>query len=212
MFNGVPLRSFWAATEAGLLSHGLQSGPVTPVPPGMGVRLVDDAGKPVRRGGTGQLLIRGPGVFAGYWAGPGRIEAAPQDGWWHSGYLMRQGDGDELWFVSRKKELIIRGSSNISPVEVEQVLLAHPAVRDAAVVGIPAPALGQRVAALVQLQDTTNCRFLDDIRAHASVQLADYKMPEQLKVVRTIPRNGLGKIERRALPGLFSDTDGGVVE
>ncbi len=207
---GVPLRSFWGATEAiGALTYGLQPGPVSRVAPGARVRLVDDAGAPVPRGEVGELLIRAPCVASGYWAGPGRIEGAPEDGWYHSGDLMRQGEGDDLWFVARKKELIVRGGSNISPVEVEQVLLAHPAVRDAAVAGVPDAALGQRVAALVQLADDAGDGVLDDIRASVSARLADYKVPERLTVVDALPKNALGKIDRRALPALLAEAEGG---
>ena len=87
-------------------------------------------------GEVGELLVRGPSVTVGYWSGPGQI-SVPSDGWFHTGDLMREGEQSELWFVSRKKDLIIRGGSNISPIEVEGVLMAHPAVRDAAVIGIP---------------------------------------------------------------------------
>ena len=149
---GAPLRNFWAATEGcGSLRPGLQPGPVTRIAPGAQIRLVDDEGREVPRGEVGEFLVRGPYVTVGYWVGPDRIDDATRDGWYHSGDLMRQGEGDELWFVGRKKDIIIRGGSNISPVEVERVLLSHPLVRDAAVFGVPDPVLGQRVAAIVQL-------------------------------------------------------------
>ena len=135
---GTPLRSFWITTEAlSAFTYGLQPGPVARVLPGAQVRLVDDAGAPVPHGGAGEMLLRGPGVSAGYWAGPGQVEGALDGGWIATGDLMRKGDGDDFWFVGRKKDLIVRGGSKISPVEVEQVLMAHPAVQDAAVVGTP---------------------------------------------------------------------------
>ncbi len=205
LFN-TPLRPFWASTEAGAaLGFGLEPGPVSRVAPGTRVSLVDDTGSPVRRGEIGELLIQSPGVAAGYWTGPGEVEALLRDGWFHTGDLMQQGDGDDLWFVSRKKELLVRGGDNISPVEVEQVLLAHPAVRDAAVTGLPDAELGQRVAALVQLEGDGGETVLDDIRASAAAQLAAYKVPERLHVVAAIPKNALGKTDRRALTGMFPD-------
>ena len=97
------------------------------------------------------MVVRGPHVAIGYWAGPGLIEDALKDGWFHTGDLMRQDEKDNLWFVSRKKDLVVRGGSKISPAEVEQVLRAGPAVQDAAVVGVPDVRLGQRVAGFVQL-------------------------------------------------------------
>jgi acyl-CoA synthetase (AMP-forming)/AMP-acid ligase II len=143
----VPLRSFWASTEAVGFSYGLQRGPVSRIARGTQIRLVDGDGIPVQRGEVGELLIRAANVTIGYWNGPGRIDDATHDGWFPTGDLMRRGEGVDLWFVSRKKELIVRGGSKISPIEVENVLRAHPAVRDIAVVGAPDVLLGQRVAA-----------------------------------------------------------------
>ena len=129
--------------------------------------LIDDRGAPVPRGHVGELILRGPNVTIGYWTGPGRIDGVGKDGWYHTGDLMRQDEKGDLWFVSRKKDLIIRGGSNIAPAEVERVLIGHPAVRDAGVVGVPDAVLGQRVAGFVQLangaQSVTAGEILADI-------------------------------------------------
>ena len=202
---GRPLYSIWAMTEAaGTFAFGLRPGSVTRIPPGVAMRLVDSDGEPVPRGTAGELLVRGPNVSIGYWAGPGRIDPCGPGGWLATGDIMRQGDGDELWFVSRKKDLIIRGGSNIAPAEVEQVLKSHPGVREAAVIGVPDPRLGQRVAALVELAANADDAVLDDILARARPQLADYKLPETLRAVREIPKNALGKIDRKSLPALLA--------
>jgi long-chain acyl-CoA synthetase len=196
---GAPLRNVWAATEViGSHRHGLQPGPVSRIAPGAEIRLVDDEGREVPRGKIGEFLVRGPYVTVGYWVGPDRIDPATSDGWYHSGDLMRQGEGDELWFVGRKKDIIIRGGSNISPVEVERVLLSHPLVNDAAVFGVPDPVLGQRVAAVVQLSSGVDDAALGDILSDTKQQLADYKVPELLLAVNAVPRNPLGKVDRRA--------------
>jgi acyl-CoA synthetase (AMP-forming)/AMP-acid ligase II len=202
---GIPLHSLWGTSEAWAFLHGLQVGPVTRIPPGMQVRLVDDDGAPVPRGEVGELLVRGPRVTPGYWKGPDKIDDPKSDGWFPTGDLMRQDEDDNLWFVARKKDLIIRGGSNISPVEVERVLMAHAAVRDVAVVGVPDEVLGQRVAALVQLANGAGPDAFRAILAHAKAQLADYKVPERLKIVSEIPRNLVGKIERKSLPAMMSD-------
>jgi long-chain acyl-CoA synthetase len=197
---GVPLRSIWASTEAaGFLTYSLQSGPVSRIAPGAQVRLVDDNDLPVTRGEIGELVVRGPNVAIGYWAGPRQITDARKAGWYHTGDLMRQDDHGDLWFVSRKKHLIIRGGSNISPVEVERVLMAHPAVRDAAVVGVPDPVLGERVAGVVQLSEYAQSVEPDEILNFATERLADYKVPEALEIVDQIPRNTLGKIDRQSV-------------
>jgi long-chain acyl-CoA synthetase len=202
---GIPLRSFWGSTETfGTFTFGLQPGAVSRPAPGTEFRLVDDKGKPVPRGAVGELLVRGPSVSVGYWSGPGRINA-PSDGWFHTGDLMREGERHEFWFFARNKDMIIRGGSNISPIEVEGVLIAHPAVRDAAVVGIPDVILGQRVVGLVKLADNSGESALDDILADAKVRIADYKVPEWLEAVDEIPRNALGKIDRKSLLAMISD-------
>jgi long-chain acyl-CoA synthetase len=196
---GAPLRNIWAATEvAGALAVGLRPGPVARIAPGAQIRLVDDEGRDVPRGEVGEFLVRGPYVTVGYWVGPDRVDDATRDGWYHSGDLMRQGEGDELWFVGRKKDIIIRGGSNISPVEVERVLLSHPLVCDAAVFGVPDPVLGQRVAAVVQLSSGADDAALGAILKDTRRQLADYKAPERLWAVDVVPRNPLGKVDRRA--------------
>ena len=196
---GAPLRNLWAATEvSGALAAGLRPGPVARIAPGAEIRLVDDEGRDVPRGEVGEFLVRGPNVTVGYWVGPDRVDDATRDGWYQSGDLMRRGEGDDLWFVGRKKDIIIRGGSNISPVEVERVLLSHPLVRDAAVFGMPDPVLGQRVAAVVQLSSDADDAAFADILRDTRRQLADYKAPERLWAVDRVPRNSLGKVDRRA--------------
>jgi long-chain acyl-CoA synthetase len=196
---GAPLRNIWGSTEVcGALRPGLQPGPVSRIAPGAEIRLVDDEGRDVSRGEVGEFLVRGPYVTVGYWVRPDRIDDATRDGWYCSGDLMRQGEGDELWFVGRKKDIIIRGGSNISPVEVERVLLSHPLVRDAAVFGVPDPVLGQRVAAVVQLSSGAGDGALGAVLKDTKRQLADYKAPERLWAVDAVPRGPLGKVDRRA--------------
>jgi acyl-CoA synthetase (AMP-forming)/AMP-acid ligase II len=197
---GVPLRNVWAASEAvGCLTYGLEPGPVSRIAPGAQVRLVGEGRVPVPLGEVGELAVRGPNVSIGYWAGPDVIDDAPENGWYHTGDLMRQDEKGNLWFVARKKDIIIRGGSNISPVEVERVLAAHPAVKDAAVVGIPDDTLGQRVAGFVQLEKNAPSEIASEVLEMVRNRLADYKVPERLQVVATIPRNALGKTDRAAL-------------
>jgi long-chain acyl-CoA synthetase len=204
---GTPLRSTWGATETLCsLTYSLQPGPVHRIVAGAQIRLIDDRGAPVPRGDVGELLLRGPNVTIGYWAGPGRIDGLGKDGWYHTGDLMRQDEKGDLWFVSRKKELIIRGGSNIAPAEVERVLVAHPAVRDAGVVGVPDPVLGQRVAGFVQLAKGAESVTAGEILADISGQLADYKLPESLIITDEIPRNTLGKIDRHRLLAMLPAT------
>jgi long-chain acyl-CoA synthetase len=202
----VPLRNIWASTEVcGSLAYGLQPGPVCRIASGAEVRLVDAENRDVPPGEAGELLVRGPNVTPGYWVGPNLVEDPKRDGWFHTGDLMRRGDADEVWFVGRCKELIIRAGSNIAPVEVETVLLEHRLVRDVAVVGVPDPALGERVAGLVQLQPGAGVGDCDSVLADVKSRLADYKVPEWIIVVEAVPRNSLGKIDRRLAAEMAAD-------
>jgi len=206
---GAPLYNLWGATEVvGSLTFGLQPGPVTRIVKGAQIRLIDENGVEVADGEIGELLIRGANVFDGYWNDPQATAASLKAGWYHTGDLMRRGEGDELWFVSRKKDIIIRGGTNISPVEVEQALVAcHPAVEEAAVVGIPDAVLGQRVFGFVKLAAGTNDTIVSEILGNVATRLASYKVPEGLSVLDQLPRNALSKVDRNVLQATAASTD-----
>jgi long-chain acyl-CoA synthetase len=198
-----PLRNGWAATEVvNALSPARQPGPVTHTIPEAQIRLIDERGDDVPRGEIGELLVRGPNVFAGYWDDPELTARVLTDGWYHTGDLMRRGKSDDVWFAGRKNDLIIRGATNISPVEVEQVLATHPAVRAAAVAGVPDTVLGQRVIGFVKLADGANDSVIPELLVAAAARLAAYKVPEKLFAIDTFPRNPQGKLDRKALAAM----------
>src|ERR1700682_6185270 len=205
---GAPLYNLWGATEViGSLTFGLQHGPVARIVKGARIRLIDENGADVADGEAGELLVRGVNVFAGYWNDPHTTEQSLKGGWYHTGDLMRRGEGDELWFVSRKKDIIIRGGTNISPAEVEQALVAcHSAVEEAAVVGIPDAALGERVFGFVKLVDGTRDAVVSEILRNAATRLAAYKVPESLSIVDELPRNALSKVDRNMLQTMAAGT------
>jgi long-chain acyl-CoA synthetase len=196
-----PLYNIWGATEVmGAVTFGLQHGPVVRTVKEAQSRLVDENGADVADGEVGELLIRCGNVFAGYWDDPIATAASLKAGWYHTGDLMRRGEGDELWFVSRKKDIIIRGGTNISPVEVEEALVAsHPAVEEAAVVGIPDTVLGQRVFGFIKLTEGTTHTVVSDILRRVATRLASYKIPDDLQVVDELPRTALSKVDRTKL-------------
>jgi acyl-coenzyme A synthetase/AMP-(fatty) acid ligase len=208
---GVPLRNIWGSTEgAGQLAFSLQPGPVLRIGEERQVRIVDEHGADVARDEVGELLIHGPGVFVGYWNDPAATAASLKDGWYHTGDLVRRGEGNELWFASRKKDIIIRGGTNISPAEVEEALLAcHPAVEEAGAVGKPDPVLGQRVFAFVKLAAGAKESVVAEILQNVAGRLAPYKVPEGLRVIAALPRAALGKVDRRALERMVNDETGG---
>jgi long-chain acyl-CoA synthetase len=177
------------------------------------IRLVDEYGDEVAEGETGELLVRGPNLFAGYWEDPRATAESIRDGWYHTGDLMRR-EGDELTFVARKKDIIIRGGTNISPAEVEEAIVAaHPAVEEAGVVGVPDAVLGQRVFGFVKLARGQRPSVVLDILENLSTRLAGYKVPEQLFVLDALPRNALSKVDRKTLqdmaasPGMVPDAE-----
>ena len=214
---GAEVRQVWGATEAmGSFTYGLEPGAASRPATGSEVRLVDHDGLDVEPGSAGEMLVRGDNVSPGYWAGPGRLTDAPVDGWYRSGDLFRRGDDGEHWFVGRTKDLIVRAGSNIAPAEVEAVLRRHPAVRAAVVVGLPDPVLGQRVGALVELEDTSPGSGAQDVeqvlagvREFAAGELAGYEMPTDLRAVEDLPRASTSKVDRRRAAALLADPPGG---
>ncbi len=211
---GAPLYNVWGASESvGSLTFGLQPGPVTRIVKGARIRLIDENGADVADGDVGELLIRGANVFDGYWNDPRATAESIRAGWYHTGDLMRRGEGDELWFVSRKKDIIIRGGTNISPAEVEQALVAsHPAVEEAAVVGIPDAVLGQRVFGFVTLAKRTADTIVSEILHNVGTRLASYKVPERLELLDKLPRNALSKVDRNALQAMAVKADRASLE
>jgi long-chain acyl-CoA synthetase len=168
--------------------------------PGEGVafRLLDSHGCDVKPGEVGEICIQGPHLMTGYWQDPDATAAALRDGWFHSGDLGRCDADGFYWFTGRKKEIIVRGGSNISPQEVEAVLYQHPAVREVGVVGRPDHLWGETVAAFVVLRSghtTTEAELI----AFARERLADYKTPESVIFRSELPKSPAGKIQRRAL-------------
>ena len=149
---------------------------------------------------VGELLIRGPNVAAGYWNDPVRTADTFVDGWLHTGDIARIDDGI-VRIVDRAKDMIDRGGENVYSVEVENVLAAHPDVLEVAVVGVPDPVMGEKVGAVVVPRPGVSAETLaEDLVAWASDQLADFKLPEFVRVLdRPLPRNAGGKLLKAPL-------------
>ncbi|MGQ0572790.1 MAG: AMP-binding protein [Pseudonocardia sp.] len=163
---------------------------------GMELRLVDDDGKDVPDGEVGEIAIRGEGVMTGYWGRPDATAEAIPDGWFRSGDLATR-DGDGYYtIVDRKKEMIIRGGYNVYPREIEEALYEHPAVAEAAVIGIKHPELGEEIGAAVALKPDASAEP-DELRAHVKERVAAYKYPRHVWVVDELPKGPTGKILRR---------------
>ncbi|GAC1315334.1 MAG: acyl-CoA synthetase [Acidimicrobiales bacterium] len=147
-------------------------------------------------GDAGEILVRGPSVFGGYWRNDDATRAAFRDGWFLTGDVGERDCDGYIRIVGRNKELIISGGFNVYPREVEEVLETHPAVLEAAVTGTPDPEWGEAVTAYVVLRHPVSTK---DLVEHCKGRLAPFKSPRLVHVVEALPRNALGKIQRDAL-------------
>ncbi len=166
--------------------------------PGIEVRLVDPDGHDVEQGDPGEVLVRGPNVFSGYWDDEqATAEAIDGDGWLHTGDVAVQDEDGFLFLVDRRKDLILVSGFNVYPREVERVLLRHPGVADAAVIGVPHPYTGEAVKAFVVAADPDVGS--EDLTAHCRTLLARYKCPESIELVDALPLTATGKVRRGSL-------------
>jgi long-chain acyl-CoA synthetase len=203
--TGKALHASWGATEdGGSMGPGVKPSPFMRELADVELLILDDEGRPVPQGKSGEMVIRSPRTAPGYWKGPDEIDFLP-DGWFQTGDLVRRDIDGDLFFMGRKKDLIIRGGSNISPVEVETALRNYPEVCDAAVAGFPDPELGQRVGAVIVLTENATAPAVLNMIADLRRELADYKIPERVIVVETIPRNALAKVDRHAVAKIIAD-------
>jgi long-chain acyl-CoA synthetase len=167
--------------------------------PGLEVRLVDGEGHDALAGDPGEIWVRGPNVFAGYWndaQATARVRTA--DGWLRTGDVAVSDDDGYLYLVDRAKDLIIVSGFNVYPAEVEEALVAHPGIAEAAVVGEPHPHTGEAVRAYVVPRPGVDLEE-DEIVEFVARRLARYKCPSSVVVAEEIPRGLGGKTLRRAL-------------
>jgi long-chain acyl-CoA synthetase len=169
------------------------------------IRIVDDAGEDVPRGEIGELWVRGANVIPGYWNNPEATAAAFGGGWFRTGDLGYVDAEDFHFVVDRKKDVIIRGGENIYCAEVEAALLEHPKVRDAGLIGLPHPELGEEVAAVIQVSaEHDDPATADELRDALTDRLARFKIPTAIRLTTgDLPRTGTGKLLKREMRGLY---------
>ncbi len=166
--------------------------------PGCEVTIQDDAGRVLPAGQDGEICVRSPGVLSGYWHAPEATAAALSGGWLHTGDIGHLDADGYLYVVDRKKDLIIRGGFNVYPRDVEDVLLTHPAVAQAGVVGHPDPRLGEEVVAFAALRPGAAVTA-EDLVQHARGHLAATKYPREVRIVPALPLTSVGKLDRKQL-------------
>jgi acyl-CoA synthetase (AMP-forming)/AMP-acid ligase II len=207
---GAPVLEAYGMTEA---AHQMASNPLPPgarKPGSVGrgtavtISIMDANGRHMDTGEHGEVVIQGPNVIEGYENNPDANAASFTNGWFRTGdqgYLDADG---YLTLVGRIKELINRGGEKISPREVDEVLLAHPAIAEAVCFGVPHPTWGEEVAAAVVLREKAT---EGDLLSYCRERLADYKRPKQIHITDTIPRTATGKIQRRLVAQAYAHKD-----
>ena len=166
--------------------------------PGVKIRVVDDEGRALPAGDEGELLIHTPAVMDGYLGSSGDTATVLADGWFRTGDIARLTPDGYVTIVGRKRERIKRGGYSIFPAEVETVLLAHPAVAEAAVVGVPDAALGEEIAAFVALKPG-DAAGAEELIAWCRERLAAFKYPRRVTLLAALPRSATGKVLKARL-------------
>ncbi len=162
------------------------------------VRIVDDENRDVKPGEVGEIIVRSKRVMKEYWRKPEETREVLRDGWLHTGDMGHYDNKGYIYIVDRKKDMIISGGENIYPREIEEVLYRHPAVLEAAVIGLPDPYWIEKVHAVVVLKKGAVATE-EEIAGFCKAHLAGYKAPKSVEIVRTLPKNPQGKILKREL-------------
>jgi long-chain acyl-CoA synthetase len=166
---------------------------------GVEMQVWDDDGNELPQGEVGEIVIRGHNIMKGYWnREEANREAITDDGWFRTGDMAKVDEDGYFFIVDRKKDLIIRGGYNVYPREIEEVLYEHPAIQEAAVVGVPHDELGEEVGAAVVLCQGESLEA-DDVKRYVKEQVAAYKYPRQVWFVDELPKGPTGKILKREI-------------
>jgi fatty-acyl-CoA synthase len=166
------------------------------------VRVVDDAGSPVGPGSSGEIVVGGPGVMKGYWNRPEATAETLRGGWLHTGDIGRIDDEGYITIVDRVKDMYISGGENVYPAEVEKTLAEHPAISEAAVIGVPDDRWGEAGRAIIVLRDGATADA-DDVKRFAASKLAKFKVPASVVFASSLPRNPTGKLLKAEIRELY---------
>ncbi len=167
---------------------------------GWEVKIVDENGNAVNKGEVGELCVKGPGVMKCYYRDPKATAETLKDGWLFTGDMAQEDEDGFIFLVDRKKDVIISGGENLYPVQIEDFLRSHPAVKDVAVIGLPDKRLGEIAAAIISIKEECNCTE-DDINDFCH-KLPRYKRPHKV-IFADVPRNPTGKIEKPKLREIY---------
>ena len=201
--TGLPVFEGYGLTEAApgvsstLVDGVAKPGSVGKALPGVELRLVDEAGEPAEEGDPGEIVVRGPNLFSGYWPdGDGGPDA---EGWYATGDVAYEDDEGDLVLVDRRKELVIVSGFNVYPREVEDAIGSHPDVAEVGVVGVPHPYTGEAVKAFVVVRPGVTGFGAEQVAAHVATRLARFKWPTIVQVVDQLPHSATGKVAKGRL-------------
>jgi long-chain acyl-CoA synthetase len=193
IYEGYGLSEAGPAVSLQPLDGTYKIGSVGPALPEVDVKIVDEEGKELARGEVGELIVKGPNIMKGYYNKPEETQKVLKDGWLYTGDMMSEDEDGFLYIVGRKKDLIIRGGFNIYPREIEEVLISHPLISEAAVVGIPNKYLGEEVKAFVKQKPGSNLTE-DQVLEWCEERLPYYKTPKFIVFVKSFKKDPSGQI------------------
>ena len=171
---------------------------------GWQVRIIDDNGNNVAQGAAGEIIVKGDGIMKEYYQNPQKTAETLKNGWLHTGDIARMDEDGFIYFIDRKKDVIITGGENIFPIEIEDVLLTHPKVHDVAAIGLPDDRLGE-IAAVVIDPKSGESLSEEEIAEFCKLNIPRYKRPRRIFFDK-VPRNPTGKIEKTKLRAKYSDS------
>jgi long-chain acyl-CoA synthetase len=202
---GVDIREGWGLTESGATTTG-QPGDLPPRYGSIGktllkcntIEIFDEQGRALPTGQQGEIVVKGPTLMKGYWNLPEETAKAIRNGWLHTGDIGYMDEDGYFYITGRKKDIIIRGGENVSPVEVEEAIMRHPAVVEAGVVGIPDVTYGEEIKAFVVTRPDKHVRE-EELVAFCKGYLPTFKLPKKVQFTESLPKNLLGKVLRAEL-------------
>jgi len=202
---GVDIREGWGLTESGATTTG-QPGDLPPKYGSIGksllkcntIRIFDEKGQELPAGQQGEIVVKGPTLMKGYWNLPEETARTIKNDWLYTGDIGYKDEDGYFYVTGRKKDIIIRGGENVSPVEVEEVLLKHAAVAEAGVVGIPDTIYGEEIKAFVVMKPGKHVNE-EELIAFCKDCLPTFKLPKKVQFMKSLPRNILGKVLRAEL-------------
>lgn len=211
LLEGYGLSENCASATFNLVQKPRKAGSVGLADWGIEVKVFDKKDREVGAGERGEIVLRGPNVMKGYYNRPEATAEAMRNDWFHTGDIGYRDEDGYFFIVDRIKDLIIRGGYNVYPREVEEVLYQHPAIREAAIIGVPDPKLGEEIKAYVSLKPGAEATSTELIQ-YLQERVANYKYPRGLEILPELPKNATGKILKTNLRGLSYQAKPGDID